>query len=632
MGCLRLLAASVAISALWSSPGFAQDAQIDLRGFHPPTDPDASLALQAPATPDAGDYNQGIWLSYAHELLVVEDTSGENIAIPIKHQVSLDYTANIGITDRMAWGLSIPTVVYQTGDNEQLVDPDGLPTAGIGNLLLDFKGNLIAPGELGGFGLGAIARVSVPTGSKGLFVSDTELTTDMLALTELSMIAIKARAQVGLRVRDTEQFLGERFRDEIPWGAGLLFKPQLLGIDELGRWDFHAELHGSVSLSPDFADMTKSPMLAGLGARYSVDATSVLAGVEVPMNDGLGAPGFRGVLHVGYAPRIRDMDGDGIEDDKDTCLQLAEDYDQFEDSDGCPDYDNDWDGVEDQVDRCPDALEDPDGFEDEDGCPDDDNDKDGIPDTSDACPMQAGEPSSNEKYNGCPKTDTDGDKIFDDVDRCVNEPEDIDQFEDQDGCPDPDNDKDGVPDAADACPIEAGDERSDPELNGCPNPDRDGDTYPDSQDRCPDKPEDFNGQDDEDGCPDAADHPNKKPFAEWTTDDAGARIITRQRLAFEEKDGAVELSADSLVLARAIAVELNRHPEAIVLVGVRPTRATNEAEQQALNRAFSLVLALRSLTYRENVAEVVSWAAVKAAKGASAQGFGLVVLTSSDQR
>lgn len=67
---------------------------------------------------------------------------------------------------------------------------------------------------------------------------------------------------------------------------------------------------------------------------------------------------------VGY-----DEDGDGIDDAVDRCLLEAEDYDGFEDEDGCTDADNDGDLVADRDDRCPLLAEDRDGFEDADGCP-----------------------------------------------------------------------------------------------------------------------------------------------------------------------------------------------------------------------------------------------------------------------
>ena len=115
-------------------------------------------------------------------------------------------------------------------------------------------------------------------------------------------------------------------------------------------------------------------------------------------------------------------DDDGLADDVDHCPDDGEDYDDFEDDDGCPDPDNDRDGVVDAVDLCPNIPEDKDGTQDGDGCPEGD------------------------------RGDRDGDGLLDPVDQCPDEPEDFDRFEDADGCPDPDNDQDGVLDVDDLCP------------------------------------------------------------------------------------------------------------------------------------------------------------------------------------
>ncbi|MBX3187669.1 MAG: OmpA family protein [Labilithrix sp.] len=115
--------------------------------------------------------------------------------------------------------------------------------------------------------------------------------------------------------------------------------------------------------------------------------------------------------------------------------------------------DRDGDGIADSFDQCPDVRENYNGFEDLDGCPDDpDTDKDGIPDSRDACML---EPEDKDGYlddDGCPDLDNDADGIPDTKDKCPNQPEDLDGFEDEDGCPDDDNDKDTVADIYDECP------------------------------------------------------------------------------------------------------------------------------------------------------------------------------------
>ena len=99
--------------------------------------------------------------------------------------------------------------------------------------------------------------------------------------------------------------------------------------------------------------------------------------------------------------RDGDRDGDGISDSFDQCPDVRENYNGFEDLDGCPDDpDTDHDGIPDAKDKCPNQAEDPDGFEDEDGCPDDDNDKDTVADIYDECPNTPGQP--NGVRPGCP--------------------------------------------------------------------------------------------------------------------------------------------------------------------------------------------------------------------------------------
>lgn len=165
--------------------------------------------------------------------------------------------------------------------------------------------------------------------------------------------------------------------------------------------------------------------------------------------------------------------------------------------------DTDGDGINDEADSCPNESEDFDGFEDTDGCPELDNDKDAVPDKSDKCPLAAEDLDGYLDNDGCPEEDNDGDGIKDAYDKCPNEPEDFDSSEDSDGCPEYDNDDDGVQDNEDKCPKEAEDFDGWIDKDGCPEYDNDGDGLNDELDKCPNDSESFNGFEDSDGCPDA---------------------------------------------------------------------------------------------------------------------------------
>ena len=178
-----------------------------------------------------------------------------------------------------------------------------------------------------------------------------------------------------------------------------------------------------------------------------LDDVSISLLYQVPAWQNVSFKGSVFEVQFAYRPpdlqRETDRDGDGFSNSEDECTEEAEDFDGFQDDDGCPEIDNDMDGLNDDVDTCPMFLEDIDGFEDEDGCPDPDNDRDNILDIVDRCPSQPETVNKYQDLDGCPDQrshpDFDGDGFWDDRDKCPFHPEDKDGFEDEDGCPDPDS-------------------------------------------------------------------------------------------------------------------------------------------------------------------------------------------------
>ncbi|HWA71504.1 MAG TPA: thrombospondin type 3 repeat-containing protein [Polyangiaceae bacterium] len=600
---------------------------LDLRGFRASTDPNAALYLEPAATPGHLQWNVGLWASYANRLLELQSADGHVVAIPVRHQLSLDYVASLGLGDRLALGVALPTVAYQSGDDTRdfLLDADSLPHTALGDLAFTAKATLIPSRQLGGFALAALARVSVPTGNTASYASEAASTGELRVLGELGLVALTVRATAGMRVRGAEQtYAGAEFGHELPWGAEITVLPQALGWDTEGRWRWNLEAHGAVALTPSFAARVQSPSVLGLSARYGVGDFGLTAGAELPLSDAIGAPRVRGVLSLTYAPRIIDTDKDGVADERDECPELAEDRDHFEDHDGCPDFDNDGDGVPDEQDKCPAAQEDSDGYQDEDGCPDPDNDHDGVPDQSDQCPNEPG--AANGKVPGCPDKDRDLDGVPDPQDRCPAGPEDRDNYQDDDGCPDPDNDLDQVRDDEDTCPLKPGQERSDAKLNGCPSPDRDGDSFDDGEDKCPDQPEDFDGDDDLDGCPEPAG--KNQSTARLEPFGVSQKLVLARPISLLA-DGSVDPKSQTTV--RAVAALLNQKPTVVLMVGVRPDGQGAAAEQLALNKSFSIVEALRHYTHRDEVAETIDFSAVQRIPGAAQTGIGFLVLSAPSE-
>ena len=300
---------------------------------------------------------------------------------------------------------------------------------------------------------------------------------------------------------------------EITYGVGMswslvnsvVFVAELFGSIELGS----LMADDRVYQAGDFNDLpvgdTRTPFISGTlkvkafkrsfpvelmaGFKFYLAASSFFAigaGVGLtgvgPLNN-VGAPDFRIFASFVFEPTVGDRDGDGIKDDVDKCPDQPEDFDDFEDRDGCPDPDNDQDGILDIDDRCPNTPENYNGLEDNDGCPEkaeEDRDGDGIPDSVDKCPDVPEDKDGFEDKDGCPDSDNDGDGVPDRDDQCpgtdadkasnfVKTKEDKDNFEDEDGCPDPDNDKDGILDKDDACPNEKETFNKYKDDDGCPD-------------------------------------------------------------------------------------------------------------------------------------------------------------------
>ena len=419
----------------------------------------------------------------------------------VKQVTAMQLTAAYGLTDKLQIGANLPLIFDLSGDG---LDPTTgmhgaapLQVTGLGDLIVEGKYKLYDRGALRFSGIGG---VSLPTsfGSDGSrFIGDNLPTLRARGALQWTSGKLSLGADLGFVLRDPRTIYASTIGPQWVFGAAA-------SVAVTDRFYLIGETYGRTGLVTFALDESPIEAIAGLRV-IAVPSVAVTLGGGAGIDRAIGAPNARFFGSVGYAPDVRDSDGDGIPNARDKCPLVPEDKDGFQDEDGCPDDDNDSDGIPDSEDKCPNQAEDHDGFQDEDGCPDLDNDKDGIPDLEDKCPNDPEDGKEPFPHDGCPadKRDSDGDGIPDAFDKCPTEEEDFDGFEDGDGCPDLDNDKDGVPDAQDKCPVCPEDKDGFQDEDGCPDLDNDHDGIPDSQDTCPNDPETVNGIKDDDGCPDA---------------------------------------------------------------------------------------------------------------------------------
>jgi OmpA-OmpF porin, OOP family len=500
---IRSLGTAALMLALVATPASAQEAggNVPLDTFKPAMDSRGYLTVNASQTLGHKELSFGLGaLDWGYKMLGLGDpdacSAGSGApCYRIDNMVTATLIAAFGLRfgpAELELGASVPFVIMggDRGPN-MLGDPQNpnddmeykLDGQGIGNLGLHAKTRFLKTSRPPYLGLGVIASIYLPTvDPKDRWLGDNKAVPQIIGIIDKEFGRrgqLRISANAGIRIRSEETFTDNgamgapatgqsvTVGNEIPFGLGIAY------AISVQKFDVVAELIGTQPLG---TNNNYQPLEALLGVKLYLARNSFLslgAGTGLLRKQETGAnPDIRAFIGIVFEPNIGDRDGDGIKDDIDKCPDDPEDFDRFEDEDGCPDPDNDRDGILDEDDKCPNIPEDKDGFQDEDGCP---------------------EGNQN---------DRDGDGILDDVDKCPDDPEDFDGFQDTDGCPDPDNDQDGILDVDDLCPNDPEDKDGFEDEDGCPDPDNDKDRILDKDDKCPNEPETYNGFEDEDGCPD----------------------------------------------------------------------------------------------------------------------------------
>jgi len=551
--------------APYARPARAQPAgNVTLDAFRPAIDSRGYLTVNASQVLGDGELSFGLGsLAWGRHLLEL-DAHGNSYSID--NMITATLIAAVGLhlgPAELELGASLPLAIMSGNRGPgTLGDPTtpnddktfGVDGQGLGNIGLHVKTRLLRTSRGAHVGLGVIASVYLPTiDPKDRFLGENQLVPQLVGVVDKEFgrdHGLRISVNGGIRLRRTTTFTNSdpgpdmapvtdrsiTAGSELPFGVGVAY------AIAKQRFDLVGEVFGAVPLG---AHQRYQPLEALAGVKLYLARNSFLtigAGRGLMTDQGAN-PDLRAFIGIVFEPNVGDRDGDGIKDDLDKCPDEPEDFDGFEDEDGCPDPDNDHDGIPDLDDKCPDIPEDRDGVEDEDGCPEGDT------------------------------HDRDGDKIPDDIDRCPDEPEDFDGYQDEDGCPDPDNDGDKILDVDDLCPNEPEDYDGFEDTDGCPDLDNDHDRIPDKDDRCPNEPETYNGYQDTDGCPD---HSVVERI------DGSGDILILKPINFET-DKAV-IKQDSFYILDAVVAAMNGYPD-IALIEIQGH--TDERGDDAYNLDLS---------------------------------------------
>ncbi len=357
----RAFATLIVVCALASR---AHGQGLDGERFLPATGVDGGFALEHPDVPFHLGWGLGLFANYADDPVVYQAGNGTVISRPVDTAFTSDLVGSLGLWSRVELGFDLPVHLVYRGDAFDAGGTALQADAGVGDLRFVPKVALVRAGNLQQHYLLSLAvPISFPTGNDLAFRGDGGVTVqpELLFAAHFGRVALLLDA--GYRYR-SQHPPAIAWGDEITLGGGVT-----VGLTD--RLDLRVEVTAEKEVR-EAVTGADFPVEGLAGLSYAVsDSVELFGGGSLGVTDGIGDPDFRIIGGLRYRHRAEphegfgDADHDGIPDKDDRCPNEAEDFDGFEDQDGCPDPDNDHDGIPDEVDECPELY----GDKEHRGCP-----------------------------------------------------------------------------------------------------------------------------------------------------------------------------------------------------------------------------------------------------------------------
>jgi OOP family OmpA-OmpF porin len=357
-------ALALATLTLAAAPTRAHADGFDGQKYDPAAGAAGGFVVERTLIPQHLDWGVGLMLHFADDPVVVtNEATGDDAAKPLHQALTMDLLASIGLWDFAEMAIDLPLDLVWSGDTTVVGGETYEASTGLGDLRLVPKADFVRTPS---FGFGLALPVTLPTGDDLALRGAGDVTLEPRLLLSFGAGAIAFGLNAGYLVHTSDAGREGPGGDAFTFGGALRWRLPT----EDANWVLHGEVFGSYESKPDNQDFHNFPVEALLGLIYEATPRwHIYLGASTGVSDGIGAPDFRLIFGVRYTNvGFVDRDADGIYDDRDRCPTRAEDYDDYEDDDGCPEDDNDHDGIRDDDDECPDAAEDP-GGGDHDGCP-----------------------------------------------------------------------------------------------------------------------------------------------------------------------------------------------------------------------------------------------------------------------
>ena len=331
-----------------------------------------------------------VYIDFARDALELKVTNGpipdQRLGL-VHSQLTGHLTWNLGLWDRLVIFMDLP-YTFMLNDNlsdEAVAFLDSIGQgpliprgSGLGDLYLGARGVLYGTRE-NVFQLAAQAILTANTASASRpqqnYLGEPNASPNIGGWFELlgtfnAGNYVRVPLNVGYKTSFQQEVPSLEIGNQLTFAAAVQV---LLGQD---RFMITMEAFGrtAADATTGFGGRQETPveLLGGFKFLHPKGMTLGMAGTG-GVTSGYGNPDWRLIGMLAYTMPAKskavpvDTDGDGILDEDDACPNEPEDFDGFEDEDGCPDPDpdRDGDGVIDRLDNCPDEP----GPAENQGCP-----------------------------------------------------------------------------------------------------------------------------------------------------------------------------------------------------------------------------------------------------------------------
>ena len=338
---------TVGMLAFTATAAIAQtETHFDIQQFNPmPAQRWNYLGQATGSVMPHGVFEIGLLADYADDPLVLESVSeGERLGSLVSEQLTARLLFGIGLFDRLELGVDLPIILLQSGGAvSDLPEATIQGEAGIGDIRFVPSVMFVAPSgdDVSGVALGLTADLFIPTGNGDEYQGEGFRAHPRLAFDVIFPNTSRIGLNLGYMARPEATLANLQVDDVFTASAAA-------DIQIVEAFRVVPELQSEFSVLADALDTEERPLEGLLALRFfPVVPFMIEAGGGMGFNSGFGTPDWRVFLGLSYSnvPDDRDTDGDGYLDSVDGCPLDPEDFDDYQDEDGCPDPDNDSDTI-----------------------------------------------------------------------------------------------------------------------------------------------------------------------------------------------------------------------------------------------------------------------------------------------